>query len=136
VKFLGQMQLVRQLLSESLEVDTYFIAGDNAMPGMWATIQSNIGIVSACLPTLRPVVRFFLGKRPAASTTINTHSQSGNGFSRSGFSQRMEFVKMDSDMEMERLPHGESSKTGSEDMIAPAHDGKASMRGFVENISN
>lgn len=126
------MQLVRQLVSESLEAAAYFIAGDNAMPGMWATIQSNIAIVSACLPTLRPVVRFFLGKRPAASTTTITHSQSGNRFSRSDYAQRMEFVKMDSEMEMERMSPGESSKTGSEDMIAPAHDGKASMTGFVE----
>ena len=110
--------------------------GDNAMPGMWATVEGNIAIVSACLPTLRPVLRFVRGKRPSAATTTITQSQSNTGLSRSGYAQRRDFVKMPSDIHMESMSSRKRSETGSEELIAPSHvyDGKASTRGFVEEF--
>jgi len=97
---------------------------------MWATIEGNLAIVSACLPTLRPIIRVFHGKRPQADTTTITHSQSNTAFSGRGYNQN--FVKMDSDINMERLPAGKRSETGSGELAMPSHDGNDSTRGFVE----
>lgn len=88
---------------------------------MWGTIEGNLAIVSACLPTLRPLLRLVYGKRPQADSTSISHAHSNTVFS--GHAQK--FVKMDSDMELERLPVGKRSgtETTSEARMDGRHDG-------------
>lgn len=55
-------------------IDDTDITYSNSFAGLFTAIESSIGVVVACMPSLMPIWNMLLGKPPTASdTTVNSH---------------------------------------------------------------
>ena len=50
--------------------------GGDTKPAMWSMVETNLAIVSACLPTYRPLAKFLFGDKSGNTTVVSDYSKS------------------------------------------------------------
>jgi len=115
---------------DSKAADLLTMAGDNALPAMWATIEGNLAIVSACLPTYRPLLRYIFG-RSADDTTSGANSRSDVG---SHYASR-NFVKMTDGIHLSEISGRQKRNTDSTEQIIESNDTNESAWKIAKNDS-
>jgi hypothetical protein len=52
---------------------------------IWTSLEVSLGVICACLPTMRPLLRFVMPKAMASQYPSNKASRSMPGYSQKGF---------------------------------------------------